>query len=93
MQSLIAPELTPTHARSVALVERLFACFIGTRIPQIFPAGQSALLRDTSYYTLNEFTKHNDARKIFHWKIHHIRTYILKNYKKKSDIHIISIII
>lgn len=28
MQSLIAPELTPTHARSAALVARLFVCFI-----------------------------------------------------------------
>jgi len=43
MQSLIAPELTPTHARSAALVERLSARFIGTRISQIFPAGQSAV--------------------------------------------------
>lgn len=64
MQSLIAPELTPTHAHSAALVERLFAYFIGTRIPQIFPAGQSAVLQNTSYYTHNEFTN-NDARKIF----------------------------
>lgn len=28
MQSLIAPELTPTHARSMALVAHLFVCFI-----------------------------------------------------------------
>jgi len=84
MQSLIAPELTPTHARSVALVERLFACFIGTRIPQIFPAGQSAVLQDTSYYALNEFSKYNDARKIFDYNRHIRGTYILKNYKKKK---------
>lgn len=36
MQSLIAPELTPTHARSTALVARLFVCLIwDAHIPNI----------------------------------------------------------
>lgn len=36
MQSLIGPELTPTHARSAALVARLFVCCILTaHIPNI----------------------------------------------------------
>lgn len=40
-QSLIAPELTPTHARSggtCCAFVRLFG--FGTRIPQIFPPGR-----------------------------------------------------
>jgi hypothetical protein len=37
MQSLIAPELTPTHARSAVLVAHLFSCFIwGRAYPKYF---------------------------------------------------------
>lgn len=36
MQSLIAPELTPTHARSAALVARLFVFYLGRAYPKYF---------------------------------------------------------
>lgn len=36
MQTLIAPELTPTHAHSTSLVARLYAFYLGRAHPKYF---------------------------------------------------------
>lgn len=70
MQSLIAPELTPTHARSAALVARLFVCLIwNAHMPNISGRPIQTTLQNITFLRIQKIWVHIFGRKVIHQKI------------------------